>query len=77
MTHKICQGDIIALHGGMPGFVDNNDQRQAGIGYLSTPPLSEPIPEREEKISHLRSHAHSFVFTFYTNMVSNFWLLVM
>ena len=42
----------------MPEFTDDNDQRQAGIGYLSTAPLSEPIPEREEKISHLRFQTH-------------------
>lgn len=55
MTHKVCQGDVIALHGSMPEFMDSSNQRQVGIGYLSTAPLSEPIPERDENISHLRS----------------------
>ena len=44
MKRYVCQGDIIALHG-------SDD----GLGYLCTPPSSEPIPEREEHISHLRA----------------------
>ena len=54
MAQKICQGDIIALHGSIPEFTDSNDQKQAGLGYLATASLSEPIPEREEAISHMR-----------------------
>ena len=40
----LYHGDIIALHGAIPGF-----------GYLCTPSSSEPLPEREETISHLRA----------------------
>jgi hypothetical protein len=41
---KVCLGDLIALHGA-----------GNGIGYLCLPPSTEPIPEREERISHLRA----------------------
>ena len=45
---KLCQGDLIALHG--------SDSK---LGYLCLPPVTEPLPEREETISHLRASPSS------------------
>lgn len=44
MSSKLCKGDLIALHG------STNK-----LGYLCLPSSTEPIPEREERISHLRA----------------------
>ena len=40
----VCQGDLVALHGSV-----------TGLGFLSVPRFTEPIPERDESVSHLRA----------------------
>ena len=42
--YVVCQGDLIALH----GAADR-------LGFLCVPRSSEPFPERDETISHLRA----------------------
>ena len=48
IQNRLYQGDTIALHAST-----------VGIGYLCLPSNSEPLPEREEKISHVRANSHS------------------